>query len=166
MIIYILRHGIAEDAPAGGDDGARKLTERGRDKMRRVAAGMRTFGLKFEVILTSPLARATETAEIVAAAYANTPTPQVMPALATGVAPSEAAAALRSFSRHDHVMIVGHEPQLSALAALLLSGSPGAFSIDLKKGGCIALEVPSRAERGAAKLLWMLTPRQMRRMRK
>jgi phosphohistidine phosphatase len=166
MILYILRHGIAEDAPAGGDDGARKLTERGREKMRRIAAGMRTAGLKFEVILTSPLARATETAEIVAAAYANTPTPQVVPALATGVAPAEVVAALKPFARHDHVMVVGHEPQLSSLAALLLTGSPGGLSIDLRKGGCIALDVPARSDKGGAKLDWMLTPRQLRRLRK
>jgi phosphohistidine phosphatase len=166
MILYILRHGIAEDAPASGDDGARKLTERGREKMRRIAAGMRTSGLKFEVILTSPLARATETAEIVAAAYANTPTPQVVPALATGVSPAEVVTALKPFARHDHVMIVGHEPQLSSLAALMLTGSPGGLSIDLKKGGCIALEVPARTDKGGAKLVWMLTPRQLRRLRK
>ena len=145
---------------------ARKLTERGRAKMRRIAAGMRTAGLKFEVILPSPLARATETAEIVAAAYANTPTPQVVPALATGVAPSEVVAALKPFARHDHVMIVGHEPQLSALEALLLTGSPGGFSVDLKKGGCVALGLPARSDKGGAQLHWMLTPRQLRRMRK
>ena len=70
MILYILRHGIAEDAPPGGDDGARKLTARGREKIRDGADGMRALKLKFDVILTSPLARATETAETVAAVYA------------------------------------------------------------------------------------------------
>jgi phosphohistidine phosphatase len=166
MILYILRHGIAEDSSASGDDGARKLTERGRDKMRDIAVGMRAYGLKFDVILTSPLARATETAEIVAAAYANTPPPQVMPALAGGVAPAEVVSALKPFLRHDQVMIVGHEPQLSALASLLLTGSPEGASIGLKKGGCIALAVPTRADKGGAQLRWMLTPRQLRRLRK
>lgn len=164
MILYVLRHGIAEDAPAGGDDGARKLTDRGRDKVRRAAAGLRAAGLKFDAILTSPLARATETAEIVAAAYANTPTPQVMPALATGVAPAEVAAALKPFARHGHVMIVGHEPQLSTLVSLLLTGSPGGLSLDLKKCGCVAIEIPARTEKGTMR--WMLTPRQLRRLRK
>ena len=45
MILYILRHGIAEDAPVGGDDGARKLTPKGREKMHSAAEGMRNFGL-------------------------------------------------------------------------------------------------------------------------
>ncbi len=166
MILYILRHGIAEDTAESGDDGARKLTPKGRDKMRDAAEGMREFGLKFEAILTSPLARATETAEMVAAAYANTPPPQVLPALATGVPPAEAVAALRPFAKHKHVMIVGHEPQLSAVASLLLTGSTDAAKMSLKKGGCIALDVPARPDKGGAELLWMLTPRQLRKLRK
>jgi phosphohistidine phosphatase len=166
MILYILRHGIAEDAPAGGDDGARKLTARGREKLRDSVQGMRTLGLKFDVILTSPLARATETAEVVAAAYANDPPPQVVPALATGVPPQETIAALRPFAKHRRVMVVGHEPQLSAIASLLMTAAPGAANINLKKGGLIALEVPARAEPGGAQLRWMLTPRQMRKLHK
>jgi len=82
MMLYILRHATAEEAASGGDDGARKLTERSKEKMRGAAAGMRAMGLKFETILTSPLARATETAELVASAYDNSPPPQVLPALA------------------------------------------------------------------------------------
>jgi len=166
MILYILRHGVAEDAATLGDDGARKLTPKGREKMRDAADGMRNYGLKFDAILTSPLARATETAEIVAAAYANTPPPQVLPALATGVPAAEAAAALRSFAKQKHVMIVGHEPQLSAVAAIVLTGSPEGARMQLKKGGFVALSVPSRPDKGGAELLWMLTPRQLRNLRK
>ena len=167
MILYILRHGIAEVAAADGDDGARKLTAKGRDKMRDVAEGLREFGYKFDAILTSPLARATETAEIVAAAYANTPPPQVLPALATGVSAPEAGAALRAFAKHKHVMIVGHEPQLSSLASLLLTGAHDSVRINLKKGACMALSVPAaRIDKGGAELLWMLTARQLRKLRK
>src|ERR1700678_2627326 len=68
MILYVLRHGSAEDEPPpGGDDGARRLTARGREKVREAAAGMRALGLKFDAILASPLPRAAETAELVAA---------------------------------------------------------------------------------------------------
>jgi phosphohistidine phosphatase len=166
MNLYILRHGIAEEASADGDDGARKLTAKGREKLRGVAEGLREFGIKLDVILTSPLARATETAEIVAAAYSNNPPPQVLPALTTGVPPAEAVAALRPFAKQKHVMIVGHEPQLSSLAALLLTGSTDGGKLELKKGGCIALSVAARAEKGGAELMWMLTPRQLRKLRK
>ena len=90
MMLYILRHATAEEAASSGDDGARKLTERSKEKMRAASAGLRAMGLKFDAILTSPLARAAETAEIVSAAYENTPPPQVLPALATGVAAADA----------------------------------------------------------------------------
>ena len=98
MMLYILRHATAEEAASSGDDGARKLTERSKEKMRGAASGLRAMGLKFDVILTSPLARAAETAEIVSAAYENTPPPQVLPALATGVPAADAVGALRAFS--------------------------------------------------------------------
>jgi phosphohistidine phosphatase len=166
MILYVLRHATAEEAGADGDDGARKLTARSSEKMRDAADGMRALGLKFEVILTSPLVRAAETAEIVAAAYANTPAPQVLPALATGVAAAEVVTALKPFARYSDVMIVGHEPQLSELGSMLLSGSAEVVHIRLKQGSCIALELPARFDRGGAELRWMMTARQLRRSRK
>jgi phosphohistidine phosphatase len=166
MMLYILRHATAEEAASGGDDGARKLTERSKEKMRAAAQGLRAMRLKFNVILTSPLVRATETAEIVSAAYENVTPPQVLPALATGVAAAEAVAALRAFSKHEDVLIVGHEPQLSAIASILLTGSSDAARFKLKTGGIIAIDLPARFERGGGELRWMLTHRQLRTMRK
>ena len=64
-MLYILRHAAAVEAASGGDDGARKLTERSKEKMRGAASGLRAMGLKFNVILTSPLVRAAETAGLV-----------------------------------------------------------------------------------------------------
>ena len=168
MMLYILRHAAAEESASsgGGDDGARKLTERSREKMPGAAAGLRAMGLKFDAILTSLLVRAAQTAEIVSAAYENTPPPQVLPALATGVAPADAVAALRAFAKHDEVMIVGHEPQLSAIASILLTGAGDVAHLKLKTGGCIAIDLPARFERGGGELRWMLTHRQLRQMRK
>jgi phosphohistidine phosphatase len=171
MILYILRHGIAEDEAPKGDDRARRLTPRGRTRMRAAAAGMRALGLRFDVILTSPLVRAVETAAILADVYAGKPAPQELPALATGTSPAETVRALRPFARHEHVVIVGHEPGLSGIASLLLTGSATAASIELKKGGLIAVDTGQllRAAGGAragAALLWHLTPRQLRRMRR
>jgi phosphohistidine phosphatase len=166
MKLYILRHGEAEDASAEGGDDARRLTASGRERMREIAAGMRSVGLRFDAILTSPLARASETAEMVAGAYENDPPPQVVPALSAGVSPSETLAALARFGRLESVMIVGHEPQLSGLVSILLSGSSDAVRIRLKKGGCVAMDFPNRLERGKGELRWMMTPRQLRKIRK
>jgi phosphohistidine phosphatase len=166
MMLYILRHAAAEEAASGGDDGARKLTERSKEKMLGAAAGLRAMGLKLDAILTSPLARATETAELVAGAYDNTPPPQVLPALATGVAAADAVSALRAFAKLDEVMIVGHEPQLTAIASILLTGASDVVHLKLKTGGCIAIDLPARFERGGGEMRWVLTHRQLRQMRK
>jgi len=166
MILYILRHALAEDAAAGGDE-ARHLTEVGRIRTRKAALGLRELGIELDVILTSPLARAAETAEIVAAVYANGLTPNVLPELATGIAPGDAVAGLAPHAHNDSLMIVGHEPQLSALASILLTGEPDAMHLRMRKGGCVALELPpGRIQPGAAALLWMMTQRQLRQLRK
>jgi phosphohistidine phosphatase len=166
MILYILRHAVAENDAPDGDDGARRLTEGGRQKMIKAARGLRAAGVEYESLLTSPLVRAAETAEIVAAAFPGGPKPKELEALATGVSPAQSVAALAPYARHASVMIVGHEPGLSHIAALLMTGSADAPAITLKKGGCIALELSSISPRGGATLSWMLTPRQLRRLGK
>lgn len=167
MKLYIFRHGAAEnESSSGGGDGARRLTARGREKVREAAAGMRALGLKFDAILTSPLPRAAETADLVAGAFPGGPAPEALTALSAGVAPAETVAALKPYERHDHLMIVGHEPGLSGIASLLLTGSANSVSFDLKKSGMIALELHDGVERGGAQLYWALTPRQLRRLRK
>jgi len=66
MMLYVLRHGVAEEVGPEGTDGSRRLTPGGRRKLRAAAAGMRALGVTFDAILTSPLVRAAETAVIVA----------------------------------------------------------------------------------------------------
>jgi phosphohistidine phosphatase len=162
--LYIMRHAEAEEEASGSDE-ARPLTVRGRERTRDAAGGMRALGLRFDAILTSSLLRAVETAELVADEYAKNPPPQVLPALSPGVPPREALAALNQFARHGEVLAIGHEPQLSGLVALLLTAN-GAVAIRLRKGACVALTVPKTLEPGAAELRWMLTQRQLRKLRK
>jgi len=166
MVLYVLRHALAEETSVGGDD-ARHLTDIGRERTEKAALGMHAIGVEFDVILTSPIARAAETAEIVAAAYETRPTPRVLMELATGIAPADAVAALAPYGRDDSVMIVGHEPQLSALISILLTGEPDGMHLRLRKGGCVALELPAKKiERGTAELLWMMSQRQLRKVRR
>jgi phosphohistidine phosphatase len=161
VILYVLRHAIAEDGAPGGDDAARRLTPRGRAKMRAAARGIRRLRLDVEVLVTSPLVRARETAEIVAPLFPGVPIRE-LDALAAGVAPAETARALRPLTRRRGVMIVGHEPGLSGLVSLLLTGSADAVRLALKKGGLVALELDGVPPRTTATLLWALTPRQLR----
>jgi phosphohistidine phosphatase len=163
MTLYLLRHGIAEEKAPGKLDRDRKLTPRGRARMRRAALGLRTLVGEVDAILTSPFPRAAETATIAAAAIKKAPKPREIDALASGASPMDTLRALRDLARGEHVMLVGHEPGLSSLASLLLTGAVDGIRIDLKKGGCIAVSIRTPAPR-AATLLWLATPRALRRL--
>jgi phosphohistidine phosphatase len=167
MTLYVLRHAQAEDLAPGGEDYERPLTQAGCDRTREAAVGMRALGLKFDVILSSPKVRAVETASLVAAAYDKEPGPELIEALAADEIPAErAVAALAPYFMLKHVLIVGHEPQLSAICSLILTGKADLLKMNLKKGGCVAIELPNRADRAGAELLWMMSQRQLRRIRK
>ncbi len=132
----------------------------------RVAGGLRRLQLGLDAIFTSPLARAAQTAEIVADEFGGVPAARPMPELASGATPAEIVAALERMAPHQAVLAVGHEPTLSRLASLLLTGSSEAAPIRLKQGGVIALEFEERIERGAGRLRWMMTQRQLRKLGK
>lgn len=166
MRLYILRHAEAEEAGPGVEDGARHLTEKGKERMSEAAKGLRRLGVAFATILTSPLTRAAETAATVSAAYANEPPPQVLAELGSGCAPAQLATALAPYMRRGDLMIVGHEPQLSRFISMALSGGPDRVRVELKKGACIAIECSGRPDRGESTLLWMLTQRQLRKITK
>ncbi len=164
MTLYLLRHGIAEPREPGKPARDRKLTPRGRARMRRAAAGLAVvIDRPLDALLTSPYPRAAETAALAAAALPRCPKPHDMDALAHGTAPLEMLRLLRGAVHADRAMLVGHEPELSSLASLLLSGSVDGVRIALKKGGCLALEVRTLAPRTAT-LAWVLTPRALRRL--
>ena len=166
MTLYVLRHAEAEDLAPSGDDHDRSLTQAGSDRTREAAVGMRALGLKFDVILSSPKVRAVETASLVAAAYDKQPAPELIQVLADQTPIEHALAALAPYFMLKHVLIVGHEPQLSAICSLILTGKPDLLKMNLKKGGCVAIELPNRSDRAGAELLWMMTQKQLRRIRK
>jgi len=163
MILYVLRHGVAEEIGPESDDRSRRLTPGGRRKMRGAAAGMGALGLRFDVLLISPLAHAAVTVAIVSEALGG-PAPRPLPSLEQGVAPAETVRALAEFARAEHVAIVGHEPGLSGVVSLLLTAAPDGMRLVLKKGGLVALEMHEVGRRTVATLRFMLTPRQLRRL--
>ena len=113
MMLYIMRHGLAEEPTPKGDDGARKLTSKGADKIRKAAAGMHGAGRAFNMILTSPITRAAQTAEIVADELGG-PKPKAVPELSTSASPANALEALAKLRLPESVLVVGHEPTLAA----------------------------------------------------
>lgn len=164
MKLYLLRHGVAVErgSPDYPDDSARPLTTEGRDKVRQVAVGMRRLGLGFDLILSSPYVRARETAELVAAALDATRKLRFVPSLAEEDAHTEVVreiAALRP--PPENLLLVGHEPHLSELMALLLTGET-AMPIHFKKAGLACLSINGIEAGPCAVLEWLLAPKQLR----
>jgi len=154
--IYILRHGIAEESSRGGSDAARALTVEGKEKLRTVLELARGAGVRPSVILTSPLKRALQTAEI-AAAILNVKRELVTTnALAPMSTPQRVWNEIRA-QHADRVLVAGHEPLLSQLVGFLLSCP--ALQLDLKKSALVSLDVATGESVPNGVLKWLLTPK-------
>ncbi len=163
-LLMLLRHAIAEDSSPSGRDEDRRLTSEGKRKLREVVAGMRALELPVDRILTSPLRRAVETAEIVAEACGAAEDFDRIPALAPGTGPDAVIAALADVGRPRGIVLVGHEPDLAGLASTLLTGTPGLLHMAFRKAGLAGIVVASLPPRSAGALEFFMTPGQLRRV--
>jgi len=163
MRLLVIRHAIAEDrdtfASTGRDDASRPLTDQGKRRMRRAARGLHGIVSTIDVLVSSPLTRAQETAEIVAAEYEIERIEHAEELRPEHPLP-EAVAALARYDG-DVVAIVGHEPQLSRLVTFLVSGMDRS-GVELKKGGAVLLEFDGKPTSGAGTLLWSARPSTLR----
>ena len=169
MQLLVIRHAIAAEREqferTGQPDELRPLTADGAAKMKRAAKGLRAVIDRLELIATSPLTRAAQTARIVADAYRIRRVDEES-AFAPDVAPEAALAWVaelhRVYRREQIVAMVGHEPHLSSFVSLMLAGRSEPAVVELKKGGAclLALDAPPRP--GSAVLHWLSTPRQLR----
>ena len=161
MNLFLLRHAIAVEpgALSGASDAGRPLSPEGKKKMRKIALGMKTLELSFDLILSSPYVRARETAEIVAHEFGSVL--EFTPRLEVGGDPATLVAEVDARARGlTNVLLVGHEPQLSKLISYLLAGNSG-LSVTMKKGGLCKLDVPRLRYARSASLEWLLTPSQL-----
>ena len=167
MNIYILRHGVAaaKDDPAFASDSERPLTKKGTKKFRKAARGIDRLGISFDAILSSPLVRARQTADIVAAILRRESCVEEIPGLAPDSSPEQLLSELSSVEDKEHVMLVGHEPFLGKLAGFLLRGQNDPdLVIPLKKGGICRIEIESLPSAKPGQLHWLLTSKQLRLM--
>jgi phosphohistidine phosphatase len=164
MQVLVIRHAIAEDratfAQTGEDDGQRPLTDEGRRRMEIAARGLRALVGSLDLIAASPLTRARQTAEIVAAAFGNLPV-ETSVALSPGRPPDDVVEWLKHHAALECVAIVGHEPDLSDLVSYLLLDEGTSFFV-FKKGGACLLEFAGRIGPGDAILRWLLRPKHLR----
>ncbi len=163
MNLYLMRHAHALDI---GEEGIRRdfdrpLSGKGQDITREVASALKTIGIKLDLIGTSPLLRARQTAEIVASELGGIPVDRC-PMMAPNGSLSELIQWLRRCG-FESVMLVGHMPDLAELASTLICGQPAAGVIFKKAAVCrITFDTQPAAGKGA--LEWLLPPAIMTRL--
>jgi phosphohistidine phosphatase len=165
MRIVLFRHSRAEarDAERWPDDLARPLTARGETRALRAARGIVALEPALRRVLTSPASRALNTAQILAGEL-DTPTEaEELGSLAPGGSWRETLRALTREPAGSVVALVGHEPDLSQLAGMLLFGTPPV--VPLKKAGACAIEMEA-LEAASGQLRWFLGPGALRSLAK
>ncbi len=163
MNLYLLRHGIAAEPGAAGyePDSERPLIPKGEKRLREAARAMKVLGLSYDLILSSPFLRARQTAEIIARNLKLRKRLACSDDLIPGGNPRLLIQQLNQFRPEpENVLLVGHEPYLGKLAALLAAGNTS-LEIDFKKGGLCKLEAEFLLYGRCARLVWLLTPRQL-----
>ena len=162
--LYFIRHGVAEErGEAWPDDGKRPLTEAGASRLRKSMSGLARAGIGFDVVLTSPLVRARQTADLVAAASDPRPPIFVVESLAPGAAYGSLVAEVEKHAKRGRIALVGHEPDLGEMTARLLGARQ---AIEYKKGAMCRVDLASVPPSGPGVLRWFLPPKLMRRLGK
>jgi phosphohistidine phosphatase len=162
--LYLIRHGVAEErGPAWPDDTKRPLTADGISRLKKAAAGLRRFGVTFDLILTSPLTRTRQTADVIAAAIDPRPSIVSLESLAPDGSTAAVLADLEKHARRDAIAIVGHEPNIGELAARLVGSR---HPIEFKKGAVCRIDFETLPPSGPGTLRWFLTPKLLRLLRR
>lgn len=163
MELYLIRHGIAEERGSEWpDDSKRPLTPAGMARLRKSAHGLVEIGVSFDQIVTSPLVRTRQTAEVLAAVLKNAPI-AASDALAPAGTPAAVIQEITKHARKARVALVGHEPNLGELAAHLI----GAHApLEFKKGGMCRIDFDVLPPKGMGALRWFAMPRMLRKLAK
>jgi phosphohistidine phosphatase len=164
--LLLIRHAEAgeRDPAQWPDDDLRPMTADGRRKQTAAAKAMKTLGLSFDFLVTSPLVRARQSAEVVAEVYGWNEPPQVDEALGSDCTTAGVLKLLAKFPPDKTVALVGHEPSFSKVAAALVSKS-GDARIALKKSGVIGIRFDGAAELARGELQFVLKPGLLKKIR-
>jgi phosphohistidine phosphatase len=155
MELYFLRHGIAAEREDWvGDDAARPLTDTGRERVDLVGRAMARLGLELGAILTSPLVRARQTAEIVARRLRAADRLSEEFLLGPGFGMKELAEILRHRPSDRPLLLVGHEPDFSDTIGHLIGGA----RMVCKKGGLARVDL-AKGQPPKGELVWLIPPK-------
>ena len=160
--LYLIRHGVAaERGPDYPDDSKRPLTADGMSKLRKSAKALNALGVGFDLIITSPLVRTKQTAEIIAEILDGKPQVTTSDSLAPAGTPAAVVQELARHARKARIALVGHEPNLGELAARLIGArSP----IEFKKGGICRIDFDVLPPKGRGQLQWFVPPKMLRKI--
>jgi phosphohistidine phosphatase len=154
---------VAADDPAVSQDSERSLTNKGVKRMRRAARGLQHLKIPFEAVLTSPVLRARQTAEIVAASLGIEAQLEETSGLAPESTVEHLLFSLTRYQDREHLLLVGHEPLLSRTMASLLCGSSAKImEIAVRKGSLCRIEIDGMPPKNPGILHWFLTSKQLR----
>ena len=160
--LFLVRHAIAaERGDEWPDDSKRPLTERGISRFREGAEGLSTLDVHIDEIFTSPLVRAKQTADVLAAVLDPRPSVKLLNELAPGHSPAAVMTQLAKAARRRRIALVGHEPDLGELAAFLI-GSKRA--LPFRKGAVCRIDVQGLTSKRAGSLIWFVPPKALRKL--
>ena len=164
MELFIIRHAIAEPLgkPNEFSDERRALTDEGRNRMREIVKGLIKLGVQIDLIITSPLVRAIETAEIVSTGLelSKKEMRQTLN-LAPGGSIEALFAEIKTHSEVESVALVGHQPDLGNIISKIISDD-GDAAIQLKKGSVCCLNISETVPALRGEVVWLLAPRELR----
>lgn len=152
-----MRHGIPVSGP-GVSDRERPLSPEGIAETQRAGEGLAAIGVHFDRIFTSPLVRAVQTAELVARSQPAPVALEEMEELAGGVVPEVLFRALGPVPSETSILLVGHEPDMSTLAAALI-GAPAEHPIPFGRGSVARIDVDGPPLARPGRFVWLLTAR-------
>ena len=166
MDVIVVRHGLALDRDEARNRGMldrdRPLTKPGQSRMRRAARGIASRTPELWTVLTSPLRRAVQTAEILCDQYKGVRQIET-DALLPEAEPGALAELLAGGTFESPVAVVGHEPHLSSWVSWCLTGDVRSL-LQLRKGGACRLSFDGAPGAGRGQLLWLATPAILRRI--
>ncbi|PYR91132.1 MAG: phosphohistidine phosphatase SixA [Acidobacteria bacterium] len=158
--LYLVRHGVAEDRGEDWpDDSKRPLTSSGITKLRKEARGLVALGVTFDQIITSPLVRTRQTADVIAEILKSKPPVAASDALAPAGTPAAVIQEIGRHARKERIALVGHEPNLGELAAQLIGAKA---PLEFKKGGVCRIDFEVLPPKGVGALRWFAMPRMLR----
>jgi phosphohistidine phosphatase len=158
--LYLIRHGAAaergDDFP---DDSKRPLTNGGISRLRKEAKALDELGVALDHIITSPLVRTRQTADIIAESLKSKPSVSQSDALAPAGTSSAVIQELAKHMRKGRIALVGHEPNIGELAGRLIGAR---MPLEFKKGAICRIDFEVFPPKGIGQLRWFVTPRMLR----